>query len=109
MGLPLRRLLLSSHRPRSFDTLSCVRFIHEAAGTALAGGRAPAWARKTAHAVVGWFALVGTAVVAMGVAMALDEDPNASVGLVAVFSVTAVAAIALALWTYRPLTDLDAH
>ncbi|MDX1568564.1 MAG: hypothetical protein R3223_12230 [Longimicrobiales bacterium] len=77
-----------------------------ASGVALIAGRAPAWARKTAYAVVGWFALVGTAVAAMGVAMVLDDDPNASAGLVTVFSVTAVGAIVLALWTYRPLLDV---
>lgn len=77
-----------------------------AAGLALGrASRGAEWAWKAAYAVVGWFALVGTAVAAMGVAMILDQDPNASAGLVTVFSVTAVASITLALWAYRPLAD----
>lgn len=65
--------------------------------------RGAAWARKASYAVVGWFALVGTSVAAMGVAMVLDGDPNASSSTVAVFGTVAVASLALALWTYRPL------
>lgn len=78
-----------------------------AAGVSLLRGGA-AWSRKAAHAVVGWFALVGTAVAAMGVAMLLDGDPNASGAAVAVFGMAAMAFVGLALWAYGPLFGLRA-
>lgn len=73
-----------------------------AAGGALIRTGAP-WAWKAAYAIVGWFALVGTSVAAMGVAMILDGDPNASSATVALFGAMAVLSLALAFWVYRPL------
>jgi len=67
-----------------------------AGGGHLRGGTALAW--KTAYAVVGWFALVGPAVAAMGVAMRLDDDPGASAGTLALFVTMGVTAVALAAW-----------
>ena len=64
---------------------------------------APPWARKAAYGLVGWFALVGVAVGAMGVAMYLDADPNATVGSVALLGTTGLLTAAFALWAHRPL------
>lgn len=61
------------------------------------------WARKATYAVVGWFALVGTSVAAMGAAMIIDGDPNASPANVTVFAAMALVSLALAFWVYRPL------
>lgn len=64
---------------------------------------APRWARKAGLGLLGWFALVGVAVGAMGVAMYLDGDPNAAPDTVALMGTTGLLTAALALWAYRPL------
>lgn len=66
--------------------------------------RAP-WARLLAFAVVGWAALLGTAVAAMGVVMMINDDPAASSGLAGGFVVFAMAFLVLAGWLFRPLLD----
>lgn len=67
----------------------------------LAGGSDSA--RKAGYALVGWFALVGSSVAAMGIVMAMRDDPYASVRMMIVFAAMAVLATAAAVWVYRPL------
>jgi hypothetical protein len=64
--------------------------------------RAP-WARLLGYAVVGWAALLGTAVAAMGLVMVINDDPAASPALAGGFVAFAVAFLALAGWLFRPL------
>jgi len=61
------------------------------------------WARKAALAILGWFALVGLAVGAMGLAMYLDGDPNAQPGTVVLLGAVGLVSAALGLWAYQPL------
>jgi hypothetical protein len=61
------------------------------------------WAHKAKYAVVGWFALLGSAVAAMAITMQLTGAPGASIGLVVGFGVIALAGLALAWALYRPL------
>ncbi len=61
------------------------------------------WARKAALGILGWFALVGLAVGAMGVAMYLDGDPNAEPGTVALLGAVGLVSGALGLWAHQPL------
>lgn len=72
-----------------------------AAGVALRRGLG--WARKALHLVVGWLALVGLAVAAMGVTMRLHEDPAMSGGQLAAFVVVGAALALLYVWLERPL------
>jgi len=65
--------------------------------------RNAAWARRVAYGVAGWFVLVPISVVAMGLVMLANDDPNAAVAQVAVLSVAALAFIAFAAWVFRPL------
>jgi len=60
-------------------------------------------ARKPTYAVISWFALVGPAVAAMGFAMAINDDPNASPPGAAVFAVFGAAFAILAAYMFRPL------
>ncbi len=64
--------------------------------------RAP-WAKLLAYVVVGWAALLGTAVATMGLVMVMNDDPAASPGLAGGFVAFAVAFLALAGWLFRPL------
>ncbi len=64
--------------------------------------RAP-WSRLLVYAVVGWAALLGTAVAAMGLVMVINDDPAASPGLAVGFVAFAGAFLALAGWLFRPL------
>jgi hypothetical protein len=63
--------------------------------------RGLAWARKTMYALVGWLALLGSAVAAMGITMLVRDDPDASVALTSGFAAAALGLIALALALYR--------
>ena len=65
------------------------------------------WARKAGYATVGWFALVGSSVAAMGIVMMARDDEYASIEMVAGFALTALAAIAATIWLYRPLLVRD--
>ena len=65
--------------------------------------RGASWSRKALYAVLGWFALVPPSVAAMGIAMVVNDDPNAAVGQVVVLAVVAVVFAALAVILYRPL------
>ncbi len=69
--------------------------------------RAP-WSRLLMYAVIGWAALLGTAVAAMGAVMVINDDPAASPGLVGGFVGFAVVFLALTGWLFRPLLDLTA-
>ena len=66
--------------------------------------RAP-WSRLLVYALVGWAALLGTAVAAMGLVMVINDDPAASPALAGGFVGFAVAFLALAGWLFRPLLD----
>ena len=66
--------------------------------------RAP-WSRLLVYAVVGWAALLGTAVAAMGLVMVINDDPAASPALAGGFVGFAVAFLALAGWLFHPLLD----
>jgi hypothetical protein len=65
--------------------------------------RGRAWAPKALWIVVGWLALVGPAVAGMAVAMYLNDDPNASLSLLAIMGGLAVGLVALAVFVYKPL------
>jgi hypothetical protein len=65
--------------------------------------RAASWSGKALYAVLGWFALVPPSVAAMGIAMAANDDPNGTVGEVAVLTIAAVVFAAIAVRLYRPL------
>lgn len=58
------------------------------------------------YAIVGWFALVGPAVAAMGFAMVANDDPNASLPTAVAFAVYGGAFALLAMWLYMPLFTL---
>jgi hypothetical protein len=63
-------------------------------------------AKKLMYTVIGWGALLGSAVASMGVVMVVNDDPAASVGGTAVFVLFALAFLALAGWILRPLFSL---
>ena len=61
------------------------------------------WAPRAMYAVIGWGALLGSAVAAMGVVMVARDDPAASPVVTAGLVVFAVAFLVLAGWLLRPL------
>lgn len=61
------------------------------------------WARAATFAIVGWFALVPPAVVAMAIVMLVNDDPHAQAGDTVVLGVVTVVFAAVAVWLYRPL------
>lgn len=65
--------------------------------------RGERWAEQLAYAVAGWFGLVGAAVAAMAVTMAVNGDPNASGGNTAFMIALGVAFVLLALVVYSGL------
>jgi hypothetical protein len=73
------------------------------AGVAVGLARGWPWAQKAKYAVVGWFALLGSAVAAMAITMQVTGAPGASIGLVVGFGLLALAGLALAFFLYRPL------
>jgi hypothetical protein len=62
-----------------------------------------AWAPKALYVVVGWLALVGPAVAAMAISMYVHDDPNASLGLVALMTTLGIGLAALAAFLCWPL------
>jgi hypothetical protein len=64
--------------------------------------RGARWATVGLYAAIGWFALVGVAVAAMGVSMYVNDDPNASGASVVMFSVMALILSALGVRLYVP-------
>jgi len=64
--------------------------------------RAP-WAAKVMYAVVGWGALLGSAVAGMAIVMQANDDPTASLANSIVFTAFALAFVTLAIWIYRPV------
>jgi hypothetical protein len=75
--------------------------------TAIALLRGAAWAPSVAYGVSGWYVPVPISVAAMGTVMLVNDDPNVSLGFVAVLSVAAVLFAAFAVWVYRPLFRSD--
>ncbi len=65
------------------------------------------WAARLRAPVVGWCALLGGAVASMAVVMLATGAAGASWGLTVGFVVVALAALALAVWSYRPLLAQD--
>lgn len=65
--------------------------------------RGQPWARSALYGISGWFTLVPISVAAMGLAMLVNDDPYASVGMVAVLSVAAVVFTGFAVWVWWPL------
>jgi hypothetical protein len=78
-----------------------------AACVALARRRS--WAPKLLCAVLGWFALVGPAVAAMAIAMAVNDDPNGSVGVALFMSGLGLAFVAVAVVAFQPLLRRGLH
>ncbi len=73
--------------------------------TAVGVLRRAAWSRLLVYAVVGWAALLGTAVAAMALVMVTNDDPAASPLLAGGFVGFAVVFLALAGWLFRLLRD----
>jgi len=65
--------------------------------------RGATWANKLMYTVIGWGALLGTAVAGMGVVMVVNDDPAASLAGTAVFVGFSLALLALAVWLFKPL------
>jgi hypothetical protein len=65
--------------------------------------RSATWSGKALFTVIGWFALVGTAVAAMGITMYINDDPNASGPGAVMMTVLGVAFAIVALSQYLPL------
>jgi hypothetical protein len=65
--------------------------------------RGATWARRSAYAVIGWFATVPVSVAAMAVVMLVRDDPEADATTAAGLSVAALIFLAVAVWLYRPL------
>jgi hypothetical protein len=71
---------------------------------AIAGvARGAAWGRRALYAVVPWYALVGVAVGAMAVAMAIRDDPGASAGGAAAMCALGLALAGMAAVLLAPL------
>jgi hypothetical protein len=71
--------------------------------------RGAAWGVKATYGVVGWLALVGTAVAGMGIAMYANDDPNASLGATVAMTLLALGFVALAVFVFRPLVRAAAR
>jgi len=65
--------------------------------------RGASWANRALYGVAGWYLFVPVSVAAMGVAMLLNDDPNAAVARVVVLAVAGVLFAAFTAWVYRPL------
>lgn len=65
--------------------------------------RRRAWARTPAYALFGGYALLGTSVAGMAITMKLNDDPDASVGVLVGAVIMAGLLIALAYARFRPL------
>lgn len=73
-----------------------------ATGVALLKG-GTRWAAKAMYVVVGWLALVGPAVAAMGIAMEVNDDPAASPGKTFMFCVAAAVFVGFEARLYWPV------
>jgi GNAT superfamily N-acetyltransferase len=62
-----------------------------------------AWSARALYGLVGWFALVPPSVAAMGVAMLVNHDPNASVPTTVLLASAAAVFAVVAVRLYRPL------
>jgi len=78
-------------------------FLPLAASACFGLARGRRWAKKALYAVVTWFGLVGPAVAAMAVTMAVNDDPAGSTGNAFVLSVLGAAFLILAVVVYWPL------
>lgn len=65
--------------------------------------RGAGWARRAVYAAVGWFALLGSSVAGMAIAMQATGDPAASAANTLAFGVFAAVGLAVAVIVYRPL------
>lgn len=77
--------------------------------TALGVWRRADWAGLLAVAVIGWGALLGSAVSAMAVVMVLNNDPAASIPLTVGFLILTGALLALAGWLLTAVIRDDNH
>ncbi len=71
--------------------------------TAVGAARRTAWATRAMYAVIGWGALLGSAVAAMGLVMVARDDPAASTTAATGFVIFAAAFLVLDGWLLRPL------
>ncbi len=74
-----------------------------AIATAFALRKHATWARTSAYAVIGWFALVPASVAAMAIVMQINGDPDATTGTTAMFVAAAVVFTGAAVQLYRPM------
>lgn len=65
--------------------------------------RGTGWARKAIYGLVGWYALVTTAVLTLFVSLLVHGDPNVTVGIVIALSIATLVIIAFMVLLYRPL------
>jgi hypothetical protein len=65
--------------------------------------RGAAWARRGLYALTGWFALVGTAVAGMAIAMQARDDPAMTVAQMVLMTALGAALVALAALLYTPV------
>ena len=65
--------------------------------------RGAGWARKATYGLVGWYALVTTAVLALFVSLLAHSDPNTTVGIVIGVFIATLLIIAFTVWLYRSL------
>lgn len=61
------------------------------------------WGTKVMYAVIGWGALLGSAVAGMAIVMQVNDDPTASLANSVVFTGFALAFVLLAVAIYRPV------
>ena len=71
--------------------------------TAVGVARRAGWATRAMYALLGWGALLGSAVAAMGVVMVARDDPAASPAAAAGIVIFAAAFLMLTAWLLRPL------
>lgn len=71
--------------------------------TAVGSWRRTVWANRLVYVMIGWGALLGSAVAGMGVVMVANGDPAASIGITAGFVIGALALLSLAARLYAPL------
>lgn len=72
-------------------------------GVAIGLLRGRGWAQKAKYAMVGWFALLGTAVAGMAIVMQLTDAPGAEIANVIGMGAIAVIGLLFAWALYRPL------
>jgi hypothetical protein len=101
---PSRTEYVSSPTPFWLVKLMDLGIVAPAAlATAIGLIRRAAWARKPMYAIVGAYALLGASVAGMAITMLANDDPDASFGIAAGFTVFALLFAMLAVVVYRPL------